>query len=66
VRVPPGLRDVLAQLLTEVEDPRGIATRNRGELFRQYFACMLAKIDATLDPAGAGASASRGYAVPMN
>jgi phosphoenolpyruvate carboxylase len=62
VRVPPGLRDVLAQLLTEVEDPRGIATRNRGELFRQYFACMLAKIDATLDPAGAGASASRGYA----
>ena len=61
VRVPPGLRDVLAQLMTEVEDPRGIAARNRGELFRQYFACMLAKIDATLAPARGGPG-SRGYA----
>ena len=61
VRVPPGLRDVLAQLLTEVDNPRGIATRNRGELFRQYFVCMLAKINATLAPAGATSPASRGY-----
>jgi phosphoenolpyruvate carboxylase len=60
VRVPPGLRDVLAQLLTEVADPRGITTRNRGELFRQYFVCMLAKIDATLAPVAG--SASRAYA----
>jgi phosphoenolpyruvate carboxylase len=62
VRVPPGLRDVLAQLLTEVEDPRGIAARNRGELFRQYFVCILAKIDATLAPAPAAICAARGYA----
>ncbi len=60
VRVPPGLRDVLAQLLTEVADPRGITTRNRGELFRQFFVCMLAKIDATLAPVAS--SASRPYA----
>ena len=60
VRVPPGLRDVLAQLLTEVADPRSIATRNRGELFRQYFVCMLAKIDATLAPVPD--PASRAYA----
>ena len=62
VRVPPGLRDVLAQLLTEVEDPRGIATRNRGELFRQYFSCMLAKINATLLPPGTTSASVRGYA----
>ena len=64
VRVPPSLRDVLAQLLTEVADPRGITARNRGELFRQYFVCMLAKIDATLAPVPAAepGSATRAYA----
>jgi len=44
---------VLAQLLTEVEDPAASPHANRGELFQTIFACMLAKIDATLDPAGA-------------
>jgi phosphoenolpyruvate carboxylase len=62
VRVPPSLRDVLAQLLSEVEDPRAVAARNRGELFRQYFVCILAKIDATLAAARQEKSATRVYA----
>jgi phosphoenolpyruvate carboxylase len=48
VPVPPGLREALALALAESGDSRGIATRNAGELFRQFFACMLARLEATM------------------
>jgi len=52
VPVPPVLRDALTLALEQSGDAEGIATRNPGELFRQFFACMLARLEATLAATG--------------
>ena len=52
--VPPEFRAALASALAASGDPRGIAARNPGELFRQLAACMKRRLEATLEAAERG------------
>jgi phosphoenolpyruvate carboxylase len=49
--VPPQFRARLERMLADTGDGPGIATRNPGEVFRQYLACVLRRLDLTLDAA---------------
>jgi phosphoenolpyruvate carboxylase len=46
--IPPAFRDALARQLELSGDGAAIARRNPGELFRQFLACVLRRLDATL------------------
>lgn len=48
VEIPADFRRALDRALAASGDAAGIAARNPGEVFRQYLACMLRKLDATL------------------
>jgi phosphoenolpyruvate carboxylase len=61
VPVPPGLREGLALALAQSGDPQRIASRNAGELFRQFFACMLARLEATMARQVDAGGSSLGY-----
>ncbi|MEX3966860.1 phosphoenolpyruvate carboxylase [Paraburkholderia sp. EG286B] len=63
--VPEAFGTELARALEHSGDGAAIATRNPGEVFRQYLTCMLRKLDATLADAqrrGAGTPVPGGYA----
>ena len=55
VRVPPEFRAVLAAALEQSGDGPGITSRNPGEVFRQYLACVLRRLDQTIAAAEQGA-----------
>ncbi|HEU4459271.1 MAG TPA: phosphoenolpyruvate carboxylase [Methylibium sp.] len=48
VELPEGFRALVKAALARRADGERIAQRNPGELFRQFIACMLAKLDATI------------------
>lgn len=52
LHVPAQFRAALATALEQSGDARLIAARNPGELFRQYLACMVRKLDATIASPG--------------
>ncbi|MFN2432104.1 MAG: phosphoenolpyruvate carboxylase [Gemmatimonadota bacterium] len=58
--VPAAFREALARALEASGDAAGIAARNPGEIFRQFLACSLRRLDATLALAGGGAPAGDG------
>ena len=58
VTVPPAFRTALRQLLAACTDGAGIAARNPGEVFRQYAACLLQKVEATIGGTPAGYAAA--------
>ena len=61
--VPATLREALAHALQQSGDPDSITSRNSGEPFRQFLACMLQKLDsmiATRKPRAGGAGAAAG------
>lgn len=63
--VPEAFGAELARALEQSGDGAAIATRNPGEVFRQYLTCMLRKLDITLADAqrrGAGTPIPGGYA----
>jgi phosphoenolpyruvate carboxylase len=63
--VPEAFGAELARALEQSGDGAAIATRNPGEVFRQYLTCMLRKLDATLADAqrrGVGTPVAGGYA----
>ncbi len=47
-QIPPAFRDALARQLELSGDGETIARRNPGEVFRQFLACVLQRLDATL------------------
>jgi phosphoenolpyruvate carboxylase len=51
IRVPDDFRRYLDRLLAASGDAAGIAARNPGEIFRQFLACVLRRLDLTLAPA---------------
>ncbi|HEY9194386.1 MAG TPA: phosphoenolpyruvate carboxylase, partial [Methyloversatilis sp.] len=63
IDVPGAFRDALMLALDESGDGSAIAARNPGEPLRQFLACMLGRLDATIaGTAGeAPAAAGRGY-----
>ncbi|HTS88265.1 MAG TPA: phosphoenolpyruvate carboxylase [Gemmatimonadales bacterium] len=54
VDVPPAFRAALARVLAESADAHGIVSRNPGEVFRQYLACMMLRLDGALRHAERG------------
>ncbi len=63
--VPVPFRQALASALEASGDSEGIAARNPGELFRQFTACILARLEATIAAAERGEPApAAGYAGP--
>ncbi|HUL04463.1 MAG TPA: phosphoenolpyruvate carboxylase [Gemmatimonadales bacterium] len=63
--IPEAFRQALARQLEESRDAERIVARNPGEVFRQYLACVLRRLDLTLDFASHGlpAPATDGYPV---
>ena len=63
LRIPDGFRQTLRQQLERSGDGERIIARNPGEVFRQYLACVLRRLDATVEQATRGlrASAECGY-----
>ncbi|MGF6259706.1 phosphoenolpyruvate carboxylase [Paraburkholderia youngii] len=59
--VPDSFHAALARALTRSGEPGPIASRNPGELFRQYLTCILRRLDATLADTN---QASHGSPVP--
>jgi phosphoenolpyruvate carboxylase len=64
--LPPAFRETVAAAIAATPQGAARAERNRGEIFRQFVGCMMAKLDAALEPAGpagsAGSAGSNGYA----
>jgi phosphoenolpyruvate carboxylase len=65
VVIPEAFRRALAQQLEESRDAERIIARNPGEVFRQYLACVLRRLDLTIEFAthGLPAPAAAGYPV---
>jgi phosphoenolpyruvate carboxylase len=62
--VPDSFHEALARALMASGDPTSIASRNPGELFRQYLTCILRRLDAALANASRpadGAPVQGGY-----
>jgi phosphoenolpyruvate carboxylase len=57
--VPEPFLDALDAALAQVGDPEGLAARNPGEVFRQFLACMIGKLEATIEAAEHGEPAPR-------
>lgn len=49
VPISPAFREALHRALEASGDAAGIASRNPGEVFRQYLACMARRLDGTLN-----------------
>jgi phosphoenolpyruvate carboxylase len=62
ITVPAALREALNLALAQSGDAMEIAARNSGELFRQYLACILKKLDATIASRDNIAGTAGGYA----
>lgn len=62
VELPEGFRALVRAALARRADGDRIAQRNPGELFRQFIACMLAKLDATIAGSERQTTAIDGYA----
>ena len=62
--IPADFRDLLARALEQSGDGPGILGRNPGEVFRQFLACMMRRLDGALRHAEQGktAPAGEGYA----
>jgi len=58
--IPPAFREALDRQLALSGEVERIAARNPGEVFRQYLACMLRRLDATIEYAGRGQPAPEG------
>jgi phosphoenolpyruvate carboxylase len=60
--IPDAFRNAVAEAIQATPDGEALAARNRGEIFRQFLGCMLARIDVTINyaereepaPEGAG------------
>jgi phosphoenolpyruvate carboxylase len=62
VRVSPSFREALDRVLAASGDGEGIVTRNPGEVFRHFLACMMIRLEATLRAAEQGKQAGEsGY-----
>jgi phosphoenolpyruvate carboxylase len=61
VSPPALLSDALARALARSPRGEAIAARNGGEPFRQFLACVLARLDAALAPAANGGRAPGAY-----
>jgi phosphoenolpyruvate carboxylase len=48
LKLPASFRSAVSEALAAAEDGAQIAQRNPGELFRQYIACMLQRLDASI------------------
>jgi phosphoenolpyruvate carboxylase len=60
--VPAAFRAALDKALAASDDGAGIASRNPGEIFRQFVAAMLRRLDETVEAAERGnAAGERGY-----
>jgi phosphoenolpyruvate carboxylase len=62
--LPASFREAVAEALAARADGAQIAQRNPGELFRQFIACMLGKLDATIagSESQRSVSSEEGYA----
>jgi phosphoenolpyruvate carboxylase len=60
LEVPPAFRQALDRLLAETPNSARIVDRNPGEIFRQYLACVLAKVDGAIGCAEEGRTAGSG------
>jgi len=61
VSVPAALKEALAEALKQSGHGEAIASRNRGEPFRQFLACISRRLEATPAQAIAAASSAGGY-----
>jgi phosphoenolpyruvate carboxylase len=52
IEVPAALHQALSAALARSGNAHGIAERNRGEIFRQYLACVLHQLDAAIGREG--------------
>jgi phosphoenolpyruvate carboxylase len=61
--LPGSFRKVVAEAIQATPDGEVLAARNRGEIFRQFLSCMLARIDVTISHAmrAQPASETTGY-----
>jgi phosphoenolpyruvate carboxylase len=61
--LPDAFREAVAEAIAATPDSEVLAARNRGEIFRQFLCCMLARIDVTIGHAEREqpASESTGY-----
>jgi phosphoenolpyruvate carboxylase len=63
VDLTPEFRAALDKLLAETPDGAGLASRNPGEVYRQFLACMLHRLDGSIQGAERGeATTPSGYA----
>jgi phosphoenolpyruvate carboxylase len=62
--LPDSFRRAVAQAIEATPDGEARAARNRGEIFRQFLSCMLARLDVTIDYSQRGQPppANTGYA----
>jgi len=49
--LPASFRETVAEALRTTRDGEALAARNRGEIFRQFLCCMLARVDVTISHA---------------
>src|SRR5207247_88627 len=63
-RVTESFRRALGERLAESGEGERIATRNPGEVFRQYLACVQRRLDATIACGERGAAAPEGSGYP--
>jgi phosphoenolpyruvate carboxylase len=64
VPLSPGFRRALDHQLELSGDGERIAARNPGEVFRQYLACVLRRLDVTITFAGQGLRAPEAFGYP--
>jgi phosphoenolpyruvate carboxylase len=62
--IPPAFRQALARQLELAGDADRIVARNPGEVFRQYLACVLRRVELTIDYATRGVPAPPGCGYP--
>jgi len=62
--IAPAFRQALAQQLELSGDGERIVARNPGEVFRQYLACVLRRLDATIEFAARGRPAPARFGYP--
>ena len=63
--IPAAFRQALAQQLEQTRDAERIVARNPGEVFRQYLACVLRRLDLTVDFASHGLPAPETAGYPI-
>jgi phosphoenolpyruvate carboxylase len=48
LKLPRSFREAVAAMIASVPDGEAVAARNRGEIFRQFVCCMMARLDVTI------------------